>query len=405
MRRGTSLLRCAGAAALLLIAVTSAAQTPFALQAFGQNVETGTARDSGRGGWGLADSDTLTPGTLNPAALADLRFLGVVFSGFGTTTRSSSEDLERTTRRTFLPNVRVALPLRAGRLAVHAGFSVRRSLQYQTQTAIVIDHFGETIRGYERYRRDGTLYDIPLGLSWRPTGGLALGATVNVVGGTIDDTIAQVFTDPLGNYYLANTRDQRDKLRGTSLTAAVLLDGLGFLQLGASVTPAYDLDMDRTVGIGGVAVRDHEHFACGMPAEYKAGLLVDLGSHWRFGADGQLLRFSEFSGRPDWTPVLRDEWTLAAGFERAWFRSGPGRGSSLPLRFGVSWHRWGHTILGAPVDERTISVGTGVPFRNRLGMIDFSLSHAWIGDEADNGYQSRAWRLGVSISGLEPLVF
>ena len=57
------------------------------------------------------------------------------------------------------------------------------------------------------------------------------------------------------------------------------------------------------------------------------------------------------------------------------------------------------------LDEQVFSVGTGFPFRNRLGTIDISLSYALIGDEAKNGYQSRSLRLGVSITGLEPLVF
>ena len=52
-----------------------------------------------------------------------------------------------------------------------------------------------------------------------------------------------------------------------------------------------------------------------------------------------------------------------------------------------------------------VSIGTGVPFRNWLGTIDMSLSYAWIGSIEDNGYESEALRLGVSISGLERLIF
>ncbi|HOX25277.1 MAG TPA: hypothetical protein PLL30_13115 [Candidatus Krumholzibacteria bacterium] len=393
------------AAALWLGAAAAAAQTPFALQALGQNVETGTARDTGRGGWGMADGDTLTPSTLNPAALADLRFTALWFSGYGTTTNTSGAVAARTTRRVLLPNVRLAVPLERGRLALHAGFNIRRSLQYQTLVDIASDHFGEPVSGYERYNRDGTMYDVPVGLAWRATGGLSLGATLNLVRGSIDETITQVFTDPLGNYYLPNTRDQLDKLSGQSVTASVLADGLGFVKVGASYTPAYDLEFDRRIGVGGVAAKDDERFTCGMPAEYKAGLLVALGRGWRFGADGQLMRYSEFAGRPDWAPSLRDEWTVATGFERRWSRNPQGRGYTLPLRCGFSWRRWAHTIAGEPLDERMISIGTGVPFRDRLGMIDVSLSYSWIGDEADHGYRCRSWRLGVSLTGLEPLIF
>jgi hypothetical protein len=142
-----------------------------------------------------------------------------------------------------------------------------------------------------------------------------------------------------------------------------------------------------------------------MPEEYKAGLLLNLGKHWRFGADGQFMPFSKMSGHELWEPYLRDEWTLSAGFERAWFAHTHGRRYSPPIRFGFQWRHWGHAINGSPIDEQVFSVGTGFPFRNRLGTIDISLSYALIGDEAKNGYQSRSLRLGVSITGLEPLVF
>ena len=246
---------------------------------------------------------------------------------------------------------------------------------------------------------------MPLGVSWRLGRGLAIGATYDLIRGSIDDAITQGVTDPLGNYYLANIRDQLDDLSGRSLTAAVLLDGLPHLKFGASYTTGYDLEMKRTVSLSGVAARHYATFTGSMPAEYKAGVMLDLGRHWRVGADGQFMRFSEFTGRPDWDPIMRDEWTLATGFERAWSAHAHGRGYDRPLRFGFSWRRWAHTIEGAAVDERTASVGTGLPFRNRLGMIDFSLSYAWIGDLAEHGYRSNVWRLGVSITGLEPLIF
>ena len=79
------------------------AQTPFALQGLGQNVETGSARDTGRGGWGLADRDTLVPGALNQAALADLRYAQLLFSGRGVRTLDSGPERDRTTWRTQLP--------------------------------------------------------------------------------------------------------------------------------------------------------------------------------------------------------------------------------------------------------------------------------------------------------------
>ncbi len=388
----------------MLAAAAASAQTPFAMQGLGQNVATGTARDTGRGGWGMADADTLTPGTLNPAALADLRFAGLIFSGYGERIGSEGAGGERTSYRTYLPNVRVVAPLRAGRLALHAGFDVRRSMQWDAVRELELDHFGRDVVGREAYEREGTLFAVPVGLSWRVGSALAVGATANLIRGTIDEQITQVLGDSLGGF-ASNVRQQQDELTGASVTLAALWSPSSRLSLGASYTTPYDLTFDRDVNLGGVGERHTEELTASMPAEYRAGLVLRLSEHWRFGADGQLARYSELTGRPDWDPYLRDEWTVAAGFERPLVRAERGRGYTPPLRFGFQWRHWAHAVGGPPVHERVVSVGTGFPFQNRMGMIDLSLSYAWIGDLADNGYRSSAWRLGVSITGLERLVF
>jgi len=393
---------------LLLVAAIgatgAAAQTPFALQALGQNIDHGDARDMGRGGWGMADRDTLTPGTRNPAALADLNFLGLFFNGYSEATTTSGGGLERTTRRAYLPEIRLGVPLRSRQVVLHGGLCLKRSMQFETVDPIELEHFGEPVLGWQDYRRDGTLYTIPLGLSWRATSGLALSGAFNFVRGTIQDVITETYTEPLGNYYLANVREQKDRMTGNNFTLALLWDGWRALQLGAAVSTGYDLTMQRTVALGGVAERATDRFTGAMPPEYRAGLLLNLPRTWRFGADLQLMPYERFTGRPDWEPDLRDEWTVAAGFERPLVFRAHGRGYQKPWRFGYQQRQWAHTIGGAPVREHAISMGTGFPFRNRLGTLDLSLSYVWIGSERDNGWRSNSLRLGLSINGLERLV-
>ena len=392
--------------ALVAMAPTTAtAQTPFAVTGLGQNIETGSARDTGRGGWGMAATDTLTPGTRNTAALADLRYAGLIFSGFGETARTTGNGESRKSRRVIVPNIRLALPLRSGKVALHSGFQILRSMEWESRTDLEIDHFGELVLGNERYRRTGTLWRVPVGLSWRLFPGLAVCGSANWVRGSISDEIAQFFTEPLGNFYLPNTRQQVDKLHGQNWSASVLLDALRWLQLGASYTSAYDLQADREISVSGVAERAQDRFNYAMPAEVQAGFMLRLPGHWRLGGDAQYAPYSEFSGREDWEAIMEDEWTLSAGFERTLVRAKQGRGYTMPLRVGVQYRQWAHTVGGEPVKERTISAGTGFPFKNRLGMIDISLSYSLIGDEARNGYESQVWRLGLSVTGLEPLVF
>jgi len=378
---------------------TAWAQTPFSLRGLGQNVEAGTARDWGRG-WGLADRDTLTPGSANPAALADLRFVQLLFAGTGERTLDDGPEHDRVSWRTTLPNVRLAFPLRSGSLAMQTGFHVKRSFLYESFTIGEVERFGQVFGIEETYSRSGNLFEIPIGLAWRPLDGLALAASINLVRGPVEDRIVQTFSgDPL-----VNDHANRLEFEGQSATLAALWTA-GRLSLGAVVTPGHDLDVERTVSMAAVAGEARTEDRVAMPTDYRAGVAVELGGGWRLGADGTFAEFGDLGDDSVWGPGLRDEWSVGVGLERRLRRSDRGRDYRAPLRLGFMTRRWGHEVGGAPVDERVISLGTGVPFRNWLGSIDLSLSYAWIGNEADNGVRSQALRLGVSISGLERLVF
>lgn len=389
-------------AALLASAVLASmaqAQTPFSLRGLGQNVEDGTARDRGRG-WGLADRDTLSPGSINPAAVADLRFIQLLFNYTGERTLDDGPAHDRITWRTRLPNVRLALPLRSGRLAMHAGINVKRSVHYESFTVGEVERFGQVYSFEETYTRSGNLFEVPIGLAWRPLSDLALAASINLVRGPVEDRIVQTY----GGGPLANDYTDRLVFEGQSVTLAGLWTA-GPLSLGAVVTPGHDLVVDRTVSMAAVAGRAIMDDQVAMPACYRAGVAFELGRGWRLGADGSYAAVGDVGDGSVWGPGLRDERSLGVGLERRLLRSDRGRDYRVPLRLGFVTRRWGHEVGGAPVDERVLSVGTGVPFRNWLGTIDVSLSYAWIGNQADNGLQSQVLRLGVSISGLERLVF
>jgi hypothetical protein len=83
-----------------------------------------------------------------------------------------------------------------------------------------------------------------------------------------------------------------------------------------------------------------------------------------------------------------------------------GGASNLPIRLGVSYKRWAYGVGGtedetAAIEEKTVSVGTGFPFRQNLGELDVAVSYSEIGDLETNRLQSKVWRLTISVTGLE----
>ena len=98
---------------------------------------------------------------------------------------------------------------------------------------------------------------------------------------------------------------------------------------------------------------------------------------------------------------MEDEYSLSVGLERKPGRKRRGGLSNLPVRLGASLKRWAYRVGGEPIDERTISLGTGFPFRHNLGSLDVALSYGIIGDLEKNGMETETWRLTISVTGLE----
>lgn len=393
------------AGAVLLGAASASAQTPLALTNFGQRLDNEDARMAGRGGWGMAVEDSTHPGFKNLASLTAVDKVALNFSAYGDHTKSEDAHGERVTDRVFTPDIRVALPVIKGRMAVTAGFVVDRSTQYDTSVDSTWTAWDDTISGKVQFLRDGSTFRVPLGIAFSPRDGLSLSAALNLQRGTLRESFYNLFQDPASltgfPLYQTDLLVQEDTYSGTSATFAALLRPAGRIRLGVSWTPAYDLDVDRKIEMGGVAQRAHDHMTYAMPAEYRGGLEVLLQDRWKAGADYQWQDFKEFSGQDAWAADMETEHTLSMGIERIRAHARHGGWDNLPVRLGVRLRTWAYRMGGNQVHETTFSAGTGFPFRGDLGQLDVALSYSMVGDLADNGMQSRVVRLTISVTGLE----
>ena len=394
------------------VSLPAVAQTPFALYNIGQRTTTDDARMVGRGGWGMAVSDSLNPGFKNLASLYSLRHLVLKFTGYGDKMESRDTRGERVNSRVFAPDVRVAGPVIKDRLTLTAGFVVHRSTQYHTYIDTVWGEvWGDSISGNEQFNRIGNRFRVPLGGALKILPGLAVSGAVNIEAGSLKETVTNFFTNPSdasGPFYQTNVKETYDEFNGTSQTWGVLLDPFSWLQAGASWTPAHKIEADRRVVHFGVSERYVTSYSMEMPDEYMAGIQLQPFGRWRLGADGQFQAFSKFTGPEEWMADMEDEYSLSVGLERMKGRVRRGGLSNLPLRLGVGFRRWAYGVggtvedgKGAVIDEKTISVGTGFPFRQNLGELDVAVSYSLIGDLEKNGLESEIWRLTISVTGLE----
>lgn len=381
------------------------AQTPFAVTNIGQRTAIEDARMAGRGGWGMAVTDSINPGFKNLASLAAVRHVVIKFTGYGDRMDAEDSHGTRELSRVVTPDIRVAAPVIKGRLALTAGFLVHRSTQYHTfKDTLFGEAWGDTIWGNEQYARSGSRFRVPLGGALELFKGLSLSGAINLENGTITGTVNNFFTFPAtsqGPIYQTNVKETYDEFHGTSQTWGVILNPFSWFQLGASWTPAHQVDVDRKVTQFGVTERAYGSYAIEMPDEYMAGIQLNPVGRWRLGADGQFQAFSEFTGPEEWMVDMEDEYSLSVGLERKLGRKRRGGFSNLPVRLGASLKRWAYRVGGEPIEERMISLGTGFPFRHNLGSLDVALSYGIIGDLEKNGMETQTWRLTISVTGLE----
>jgi hypothetical protein len=385
------------------------AQTPFALRNVGQRITPDDARMVGRGGWGMAVTDSLHPGFKNIASLSSIRHVVIGFTGYGEVVDSEDARGTRETTRAFSPNVRLAAPIIKERLAFTAGFVVDRSTQYTTSTDTSRVVWEDTTSGNDLFVREGNKFKVPLGLAFQLFPGLSFSAAFNLESGSIREALSNYFPSPFGigsnnlpqPIYQTNAKESKDEYKGTSQTFGLLFRPFGRLGLGASWTPSHKIDVERKVEQFGVAKRFYDSFTMEMPDEYMAGVQLRLFGRWRVGGDYQLQRFSRFEGVEEWMAEMEDEYTWSAGLERVQARVRRGGLNNLPIRLGASIRHWAYRVGGEPVEEKTLSLGTGFPFQANMGQLDVGLSYSRIGDLGSNGTESEVWRLTVSVTGLE----
>lgn len=402
--------RAIGAFSLVLIfaglSLPAAAQSPFAIYNIGQRVTPDDARIAARGGWGMAVSDSLNPSFKNLASLAPLRHVVIKFTGYGESMESKDSSGKRMNSRVFSPDVRLAAPVIKGRFSLTAGYQVHRSSQYHTRNDTIWgEAFGDSIAGNEQFVRTGNRFRVPLGAALKVFPGLSLSGGLNLEHGSLKGTINNFFVYPSsgtsGPLYQPNVKETYDEFHGTSQTWGVILDPFDWMQLGASWTPAHKIESERKVTHFGLNTRTQSTYSMQMPDEYMGGIQLKLSQRYRLGADAQFQPFSEFTGPEEWMADMEDEYTFSAGFERMRGTERRGGMSNLPLRLGATLRRWAYRVGGAPVDEKTLSIGTGFPFRHNLGSLDVGISYSMIGELEKNGLETRTWRLTISVTGLE----
>lgn len=390
---------------LLLLSLLSGtgvarAESLFGMSFFGLDTSAADARIEGRGGTGLAYSDSVNASVLHPGQLADLKRVTIgVTSRFE---RRSAEDDNGTVARNQLatPTLRLGLPL-PGRAGFGTGFAALRSTQWTVDRP-----FGPEPTVNERIEREGTQFVIPLQLGARFGDHLRLGVGLWARFSTIrmrydldlpgNDTDVSEVREDIGD--------------GIAPELSIGLDDVGPFSATFHWVGEHEQDVDvRQRGVALSNRADAERTDT-VPGRLGAGLRVDLPGQWNAGVDFEVEQWSQYEGRnflytggvydSNGSPIdLQDEFEWRLGVERE--SRLVGVRETTPLRLGAYWRRWHYSLGGEDVTEWGVTLGSGVALQTGRARVDAAIGYGRIGSLDENGATEDVFRLIVSISGGE----
>ena len=375
-----------------------AQESVFSLQFLGMSQETGDVRARGLGVLGIGIPDAASAITLNPAGQAALPRMTLSVMGLAGT-RTSSEPGQSIHRgMSTFPHQRFALPV-PGQLVMTVGFVGLRHFAGDFQ----LDRRSIGGIAYQQdFARSGTLYAIPLGLSRAVGSHLLLGATLDFTLGTADEAWRST-----GDSLVALRTRRRDTYTGQSATLGVIVTPYRWLHVGATASPAVDLDRserttveDPRITTGGGTHRDATVLTqVQFPATLRMGAAVAIGPRCMVTADGMRRDWASYDGRLYGAESVGLESRVGGGLEYRptsiiWL----GR---MAYRVGVSRLTWPQRVGGNALRETALHLGAGLDLRGGMGRLDLGFEYARIGAIDRNGREETQYRFLLGFSGQE----
>lgn len=354
------------------------------------------ARLRAMGGAGVAEHGASTFSMVNPASIAEARFLSLEATFLATRRDVSSVDYgDGSAHETSLPSIRLVVRLPGAfvlggsyLIGTNAQFAISRAESAGAASILTINGTG----GIDLVRAT---------LARKVTRNLNAGIDCEILGGSYREEWARVFPEIARAVV-------RDTLEVSWNRLARFRLGLQYVRDRFAVGAAYETERRLSVTeeqrTDGAAVKV-EGQSLRIPSGYAAGFNAPIGARSRVVGQYRRRNWNPDSFQSDLV-TFRSEERYSLGFER----EGRGAGSlfdKLPLRFGATFLRWPDLLPRAgesdisggtsPVDEWAVSIGTGVITPDRGGAIDLSLEGGSRGKKEDVGVSETFFRAAVSL--------
>jgi hypothetical protein len=387
-----SLLRFAGrrllwsAAALLCLgslAPELSAQSLFAGRGLGYAMEPLDARARGLGGVGLGLPEP-SLSLVNPAGVAGLAApaLHVTVQPDQFTADFDGTEVSGSTVR--FPVIHVALPYRRWVATIGYSSFLDRNWAVERDTTLMVGASPIAVR--DRFASHGGVARLRLGAAYAAGPRVAVGASVDVYTGSVQDTVYRLFDDIRFEPAISASALS---FRGVGYGAGVRWVPTEAFAFGASLSAGGQLEMRQP---------EAPTQSFDLPVTGSLGASGRLTPTTLVALSGRWSGWSSVDGALAGEAEARDTWAVAGGIEWEAVRIGP---NVVPVRLGARHgllpFRWNEGADWA--NERAVTLGTGVRLAGGAAALDAAVERGQRGGDPA-GISESFWRMAFSLTVL-----
>lgn len=372
------------------------ANSVFSIGGLGEPSLEENARIRALGGAGVADHGAGGYSLVNPASLAEARYLSLEATMLTARRSVSTTDLSETAYESSFPSVRLVVRLPGGTV-LGGSYLVGTNAEFQVDRA-------ESAGTASNLHVEGTggITFARVTLARRVTRQLRAGVDFEIVSGSYREEWRRGFPN---NPFLAQARDTLevgwDRLGRWRLGLQYVRERFA---LGAAYETARKLPTTYRQRTDGASITTRGH-TLEIPDGYAGGFSVALGSRGRVVGQYRRQRWNDQSLESDLVDFRAME-RYSVGFERAAGDQGSLL-ATLPLRVGATFLKWPDLLPRAgaadvfggvsPVDEWAVSIGSGIVTPDHGGAFDISLEGGRRGNQDELGARETFFRAALTL--------
>jgi hypothetical protein len=399
----------------------------------GLPVDYGSSSADGMGLWGVSDTESLVPGTANPAHWGYALY-GKASGGLEIQNYSSEDNFGSATNSLVsLNDFQLQLPVYRGKLGVSASFSPYSRKAFETtdsgQQVIGSGSAADTLNFGTVNVGEGGINKIELGLGWKINNNIAVGYAASLLFASIDNGFTTQFAS--GAYQPVNTTLQTSASGfgnrfGAYLTLPSLTREDDQLNVGLAVELPVTLDGEKVQEAAFVSGDPDDPdsaiettLASGdikTPLGLTAGVTYQFGEQLALTTEGRYEQWSDYENELDQTVesvVFSDRMKIGGGIKYYPYFSGSDKFlSQFKYRLGASYDSGHLNINGEDVETLMLSAGLGIisPVSPALrgsfrSSVDLSFYYGIRGTTNQNLVKENIWGIKLSLNLAELFFF